>query len=61
MRSHPALSDDPLIQRFFVAAGKRVAIINSIPGVGAVEIDIETANKLSTTLRIWLCPAMYED
>ena len=35
-------SDDPLVQEFFAAAEKRVAILNSIQ-VGAVEMDIETA------------------
>jgi hypothetical protein len=41
-----ALGDDPLIDQFFAAAEKRVAILNSIPGVGEVAIDPETAVKL---------------
>jgi hypothetical protein len=42
-----ALNDDPLIEEFFVAAKKRVAILNGIPGWGSVEIDMDTASKLS--------------
>jgi hypothetical protein len=41
-----ALNDDPLIQELFAVAEKRVAILNSIPGVGAVCMDLETAQSL---------------
>jgi hypothetical protein len=45
-----ALNDDPLVKEFFAAAEKRVAILNSIPGKGRIEIDSDTAKKLSAAV-----------
>ena len=42
-----ALSDDPVIQKFFETGKRRTAILNSIPGVGTVELGVETAQKLA--------------
>lgn len=42
-----ALSDDPLIEDFFKAARARVEIMNSLPGVGAIEVDPATAGRLA--------------
>jgi hypothetical protein len=41
-----ALVDDPLVREFFAAAEKRLAILNSIPGVGTVEVDPNVALAL---------------
>lgn len=42
-----AVNDDPLIQEFFAASERKAAILNSIPGVGAIAVDNETARKIS--------------
>lgn len=42
-----ALTDDPLVREFFAASEERVRILNSIPGVGKVSIDPETADALN--------------
>ena len=42
-----ALSDDPLIQEFFSAAQSRVELLNTVPGVGMVSMDVETHAKIS--------------
>jgi hypothetical protein len=38
-----ALSDDPLIQKFFSAAAKRSAVLNAIPGVNVTVNDVDGA------------------
>lgn len=43
-----ALNDDPLIKEFFNAGARRVAIVNTIPGVGMVSMDITTAQTLES-------------
>lgn len=46
-----ALNDDPLIQDFLAVAEEKAAILNSIPGVGAIYVDEETDNKLKAAER----------
>jgi hypothetical protein len=46
-----ALSDDPLVQEFFAAAEKKLAIVNRIPGMGAVPVDPGTARELEAAER----------
>ena len=37
-----ALNDDPLVEAFFRTAEAKVAILNSLPGVGDIAVDSET-------------------
>ena len=45
-----ALSSSPLVQAMFDASAERVRILNSIPGVGAVTVSLETARSLQAAV-----------
>lgn len=48
---HFALTDDTLVQQFFHTAREHNRILNSIPGIGEVTVDRDTALQLSALER----------
>lgn len=41
-----AISEAPIVEAMFAAAAERVAVLNSIPGIGQVRVDYQTGRRI---------------